>query len=41
MTKSDERLQLTFERKVFRIICGAVVENGDVRRQYNFDLEQR
>lgn len=40
MKKSDEQLLLVFERKVLRTIFGAVRENGEWRRRYNFELER-
>ena len=31
---------LTFERKVLRTILGALCENGQMRRRYNFELDR-
>ena len=40
LTKKDENLLLSFERKVLRTIFGAKLEDGRHRRRYNFELEQ-
>jgi hypothetical protein len=38
LTKADERSLEIFERKILRCIFGAVQENGQWRRSYNFEL---
>ena len=40
LTRKDENLLLSFERKVLRTIFGAKQENGSFRRRYNFELER-
>ena len=40
LTKKDENLLLSFERKVLRTIFGTKLEDGRHRRRYNFELEQ-
>ena len=40
LTRKDENLLLSFERKVLRTIFGAKLENGSFRRRYNFELER-
>jgi len=40
LTKCDEQLLLSFERKVLRAILGAKQEDGRWRRRYNFELER-
>lgn len=39
LTRKDENLLLTFERKVLRAIFGAKCDNGTFRRRCNFELE--
>jgi hypothetical protein len=38
LTKADERSLGIYERKILRCIFGAVQENGQQRRRYNFEL---
>jgi hypothetical protein len=38
LTKADERSLGIFERKILRCIFGAVQENDQRRRKYNFEL---
>jgi len=40
LTKRDENLLLTFERKILRTIFGAKKENNTYRRRCNFELER-
>lgn len=41
LSKADETLLLTFERKILRRIFGAVCDNGVWRRRYNFELYEK
>jgi hypothetical protein len=38
LTETDERALGLFERKILRSIFGAVRDEGQLRRRYNFDL---
>jgi sorting nexin-29 len=38
LTKKEEKILATFERKVLRTILGAVLDNNNWRKRYNFEI---